>query len=88
MRKDAVRFKVNTEKLLAHIACLKEQILIAKFVGSKPSAQILKLWLQALNQELRGSSLAFCRNVGKGFFFLMNEDQDALHNALMLSPFK
>lgn len=32
--------------------------------------------------------MTFYRNVGKGFFFLVNEDTDALHNTLMLSPFK
>ena len=29
----------------------------------------------------------FCRNVEKGFFYLSDEDNDTLHNALMLSPF-
>ena len=48
----------------------------------------MKRWLQALNQELRGSSVSFCKSVGKGFFFLKGENSDALHNALMLSPFK
>ena len=88
MRKDAVKFKVDTQKLNARIAMLKEQLLIAKFVGTKPPIQEMNPWLQTVNQALRGETLIFCRNVGKGFFFLASEDSDALHNALMLSPFK
>lgn len=41
--------KVNLEKLLAHIALLRDQLLIAKFVGPKPMIWELNLWLQALN---------------------------------------
>lgn len=88
IRKDAIPFKVNTQKLNARIALLKDQLLIAKFVGTKSQIQDMNLWLQTLNQELGDSTLRFCRNVGKGFFFLASEDTDALHNALMLSPFK
>ena len=32
--------------------------------------------------------MSFCMNVGKGYIFLRGEDLDAIHNALMLSPFK
>ena len=88
MRKDAVKFKVDSQKLNARIAMLKEQLLIAKFVGTKPPIQEMNAWLQTVNHALRGETLTFCRNVGKGFFFLASEDSDALHNALMLSPFK
>lgn len=88
MWKDATVFKVNLEKLAARIAILKDQLLIAKFVGPKPTFQEMEMWLKALNQELRRSTLALCINVGKGFYFLQGEDVDALHNALMLSPFK
>ena len=48
----------------------------------------MKLWIQALNQEFRGSTLSFSRNVGKGYFTLSSEDEDALSNALMLTPFR
>jgi hypothetical protein len=88
VRKDAISFKVNSEKLQTRIQLLKDQLLIGKFVGPKPQIQDMHKWLQTLNQELRGSSLSFCRNVGKGYFFLQSEDKDALHNALMLSPLK
>ena len=89
VRKDVVFFKVDSQKLNARIALLKEQLLIAKFLGPKPTLQDMERWLQALvNQELRGSTLSFCMNVGKRFFFLRGDDSDALHNALMLSPFK
>ena len=75
-------------KVKARIALLKEQLLIAKFVGPKPSSQDLERWLQGLNQKLRGSVLSFCMNVGKGFFFLKGQDSDVVNNALMLSPYK
>ena len=88
VRKDAITFKVDTGMLNARIALLKEQLLIAKFLGPKPPPQDLVKWITTLNQELRGSEVTFCMNVGKGFIFLKSEDSDAIHNALMLSPFK
>ena len=47
---------------------LKDQLLIGKFVGPKPSPHAMQLWIQTLNHELRGNTLSLCRNVGKGFF--------------------
>ena len=88
IRKDAISFKVDSGKLQACIARLKEKLLIGKVVGPKPTPQIMRLWLQSLNQELKGCTLSFCMNVGKGYFFLEGNDQDALCNALMLSPYK
>lgn len=88
VRKDAITFKVDTHKLNARIALLRDQLLIAKFIGIKPPIQEMNVWLQTLNQALRGDALTFCRNVGKGFFFLESEDSNVLNNALMLSPFK
>jgi len=88
VRKDAVKYKVNAEKLIARIELLKDQLLIGKFVGPKPSPQEMSLWIKYLNQELREEGLTFCRNVGKGYFLLKGEDKDALHNAMMLSPFR
>ena len=67
---EVIQFKVNTEKLLARIKVLKDQLLIGKFVGPKPSPQAMKLWIQALNLELGGNALSLCRHVGKGFFLL------------------
>ena len=74
--------------LLARIEVLKDQLLIGKFVEPKPSPQAMKLWIQTLNQKLKGSALSLCRNVGKRFFLLKGEDRDALNTALMASPFR
>lgn len=48
----------------------------------------MRLWIQTLNQELKGNTLTFCRNMGKGFFILNGDDKDAFHNVMMLSPFR
>ena len=88
VRKDAIEFQVDTGKLLACIAELKNQLLMCKFVVSKSPLHAMRLWIQALNQELRGSTLSFSRNVGKGYFILSSEDEGALNNALMLTPFR
>ena len=88
VKTDAVQFKVNTEKLLARIEVLKDQLLIGKFVGPKPPPQAMKLWIQALNLEMRGGELSVCRNVGKGYFLLKGDDKDTLNTALMVSPFR
>ena len=49
VRKDAITFKVDPMKVRARIALLKDQLLIAKFVGPKPSFQDMDRWLQTLN---------------------------------------
>ena len=59
VRKDAITFKVDPLKVKARIALLKEQLLIAKFVGPKPPFQDLARWLQDLNHKLRGVSWTF-----------------------------
>ena len=88
VRKEAISFKVDPVKVSARIALLKDQLLIAKFVGPKPTFQDMEKWLQALNQQIGESVLTFCMNVGKGYFFLKGEDSDALSRALMMSPHK
>lgn len=45
VRNDAIKFKSNTKMLLAHIAEFKDQLMIGKFVGSKPSPQATRLWI-------------------------------------------
>lgn len=67
---------------------MKYQLLTVKFIGTKPQIQDMNAWLQTLNLAFRGDTLTFCRNVGKGFFFLASENNDTLHIALKLSPFK
>ena len=88
VRKDAITFEVDPMKVSAHIALLKDQLLIAKFVGPKPTLQDMDRWFQALNQRTSDNVLTFCMNVGKGYFFFKGEDADALNHALMLSPYK
>lgn len=79
---------MDSNKLQARIAVLKNEVLIAKFLGSKPNPHALEMWLKALNLDLKRKPLAFCRNVGKGYFLLASKERDAIQNALMLSPFK
>lgn len=43
VKKDAIKFEVNTNFFFARIECLKNQILIGKFVGSKPPPQAMRL---------------------------------------------
>ena len=88
VRKDAITFTVDPRKVNARIALLKDQLVIAKFVGPKPTFQDMDRWLQALNQRIGDNVLTFCMNVGKEYFFLKGEDSDALNRALMLSPYK
>lgn len=53
VRKDSLTFEVDSQKLLTRIALLKEQLLITKFVGPKPTIHALDLWLKTLNQRAR-----------------------------------
>lgn len=64
MQKDAITFKINSKMLLAHIALLRDQLLIANFVGPKPPIREMNGWLQALNQEVGGCPLIFSTSVG------------------------
>ena len=88
VKKESIKFKVNTDKLLARIEVLKEQLLIGKFVGPKPNPHAMKLWIQTLNHEIGDNALSVCRNVGKSYFLIECKDKDALNNALMVSPFR
>lgn len=89
VRKDAIPFKLNSQKSLAWMVFLKAQLVIAKFVGHKPSLQGLEAWLQDLNLELTGSCLLVCRNVEKGYLLLLeSNEKDAIHNTIMLFPHK
>lgn len=63
VRKEAVAFKVDSQKLLTFIALLREQLLITKFVGPKPNAQTLENRFQTLNHKLEGNPLYFWINV-------------------------
>ena len=49
VRKDAITFKVDPLKVKERIAFLKDQLLIAKFVGPKPTFQDMDQWLEGLN---------------------------------------
>lgn len=75
-------------KLFAHIALLKEQLLIAKFVGPKPTPHALEAMVETLHQDLNGCHLIMCMNVGKGYFCHIGVGKETLHKALMLSPYK
>jgi hypothetical protein len=88
VRKDHVLFKLNTEKLLACIVTLKDELVIAKFAVPKPSPQALQSWIQTLNRELRGITLTLCKNVGKTYFLISANDNNIIRHALMLSPCK
>lgn len=88
VRKEAVIAKVDPQKLLLRIAILGEQLLIASLQGPKPNPINFEIQIQMLNKELKGNSLSFCKNVGKGFFLLNSTDHEMLRKALMLSLFK
>lgn len=81
-------FKVDSQKLFAHITILQDQKVIAKFVDLGPNPQGLEMQLQAQNYELRGNNLSSCTDVGKGYFLLSSNESIVIHKALMLSPFK
>jgi hypothetical protein len=67
VRKDDITFKVDPMKVSARIALLKEQLVIAKFVGPKPTPQDMERSKpQALNQKLGDSVLLFSQLKGLG----------------------
>lgn len=85
IRKDAILFTIDSQKLLKRITLLKEQLVIGKFVGPKPNAQGMEMWIQNLNREVGGVSILFCRDVGKGYFFLACKESVVIQKVLMLS---
>lgn len=50
VRKNAIPFKINSEKLVIGIAHLKDQILIAIFSDLKLAPHDMESWLQTLNK--------------------------------------
>lgn len=62
--------------------------MIGKFVGPKPNAQGMEMWIQNLNREVGGDSISFCTDVGKGYFFLVSKESMVIQKILMLSLYK
>lgn len=48
----------------------------------------MDMWLKTLNLEIRGNELVMYNNVGKGYFLLSNNENDAIHYVVMLPPFE
>lgn len=71
VRKGAVPFKVDTQKLLTSIALLKEQPLTAKFVGPEPNLQVFEIWLQTLKQGSSGFFISFIDMLGRATSFCL-----------------
>lgn len=69
VRMDAISINVDSQKLLAWIKILQDQLVIAKLLGPKPNSRGLEMWIQTLNQELGGTNLTLCREVGKVYSF-------------------
>lgn len=67
---------------------LRDQLVIAKFVGPKPNVQRLEIWLQNLNRELGGNNMSVCREGGTGYFFLASDETTMIQNVLMLFLFE
>lgn len=53
VKKNAILFKVYSEKLVACIMLMKEQMFIAKFMGMKPTPHYMENWPQTLNKNLK-----------------------------------
>jgi hypothetical protein len=48
----------------------------------------MDMWLKTLNLEIKGNELVMYNYVGKGYFLLSNNENDAIHNIVMLPPFE
>lgn len=60
---------IDEEQLRDRMMALRGELLIGKFVGSKPSPMALQAWICSLNQEVRVDKLPFIKIVGNGYFF-------------------
>ena len=80
------RVHVSEELVVAEVRFLQDHMIVASFVGRRPSSAGFDLWLSKLNAGISGGSLSLSGDLGWGFTCLKASSQLAARQALLLIP--
>jgi len=80
--------QVNENVVKIKMAFLYDHIIIASFVGIRPSPMAYNSWLANLNQKIRGGKMLFDYNLRRRFFMFKIEGLNIVKKLLMFTPFK
>lgn len=87
LRIDSRIIPVDQRLVRREMEFLSRHVLIAFFVGGRPSHQSLPQWLESLQRQV-GGYVAIGRNLGRGFFQLRTKEARIAQLLLTLTPFK
>lgn len=87
LRHDARIIPVDQHMVRREMDYLARHVLLAFFVGGRPSQHSLPNWLELVQRQV-GGYVAIGRNLGRGFFQLRTKDAGIIQKLLTLTPFK
>ena len=77
---------VSEELVAAEVRFLQDHLLVASFIGGRPSSAGFSTWLSLLNSEIKVGSMSYSGDLGWGFTCLKASNQIAAKQALVLTP--
>lgn len=87
LRQDTRIIPVDQRMVRREMEYLSRHVLLAFFVGGRPSQHSLPHWIESVQCQV-GGYVAIGRNLGRGFFQLRTKDAGIAHKLLTLTPFK
>lgn len=80
--------QVNENVVKIKMAFLYDHIIIASFVGIRPSPMAYNSWLGNLNKKIGGGKMLFDYSLQKRLFMIKIEGLNTVKKLLMFTPFK
>ena len=80
------RIYVSEELVATEARFLQDHLVVAGFIGGRPSSSGLTTWLSKLNAAIKGGLISYCGDLGRGFICLKASNQHAASQALILTP--
>lgn len=87
LRQEPRIVRVDQRLVQREMEFLSRHVLMAFFVGGRPSQHTMPQWLETLQRQARGH-VGIGRNLGRGFFQLRAKDAGTAQKLLTLTPFK
>ena len=81
------RIHVSEELVAAEERFLQDHLIVASFIGGRPSPSGFTTWLSKLNLEISRSSISYSGDLRWGFACLKASNQDVARQALVLTPY-
>ena len=80
------RIHVSEELVAAEEQFLQDHLIVASFIGGRPSSLGFNTWLVKLNVEISGGTISYSTNLGWEFICLKASNQELARQALVLTP--